>query len=231
MRVLVVEDEAKIASFIARAFEEEAYESVVAKDGETALALAKSEGFDLVVLDIMLPGIDGFAVLKELRARKLRMPVIVLTARDAVADRVRGLDLGADDYLAKPFSVEELLARSRALIRRSAGVEDKLRLADLELDRSSLKVSRAGKTIELTKREFALLDYLLQSPGRIATRSMIAEHVWGIDFDSGTNTIDVYIKYLRDKIDSGFDKKLIKTIRGRGYAIEDPDSGDPEGGS
>ena len=221
MRVLIVEDEAKIASFIARAFEEEAYESVMAKDGESALALASGEGFDLVALDVMLPGIDGFAVLKKLRACKLRMPVIMLTARDAVADRVRGLDLGADDYLAKPFSVEELLARSRALIRRSAGVEDKLRLADLELDRTSLKVSRAGKPIELTKREFALLEYLLQNPGRIATRSMIAEHVWGIDFDSGTNTIDVYIKYLRDKIDSGFDKKLIKTVRGRGYSIED----------
>jgi len=221
MRVLIVEDEAKIASFIARAFEEEAYESVIAKDGEKALALASGECFDLLALDIMLPGIDGFAVLKELRERKLRMPVIMLTARDAVADRVRGLDLGADDYLAKPFSVEELLARSRALIRRSAGVEDKLRLADLELDRTSLKVSRAGKPIELTKREFALLEYLLQNPGRIATRSMIAEHVWGIDFDSGTNTIDVYIKYLRDKVDSGFDKKLIKTVRGRGYSIED----------
>ena len=221
MRVLIVEDEAKIASFIARAFEEEAYESVIAKDGESALALASGESFDLVALDVMLPGIDGFAVLKELRERKLRMPVIMLTARDAVADRVRGLDLGADDYLAKPFSVEELLARSRALIRRSAGVEDKLRLADLELDRASLKVSRAGKPIELTNREFSLLEYLLQSPGRVATRSMIAEHVWGIDFDSGTNTIDVYIKYLRDKIDSGFDKKLIKTVRGRGYSIED----------
>lgn len=221
MRVLIVEDEAKIASFIARAFEEEAYESVIAKDGESALALASGESFDLVALDVMLPGIDGFAVLKELRSRRLRMPVIMLTARDAVADRVRGLDLGADDYLAKPFSVEELLARSRALIRRSAGVEDKLRLADLELDRASLKVSRAGKPIELTNREFSLLEYLLQSPGRVATRSMIAEHVWGIDFDSGTNTIDVYIKYLRDKIDSGFDKKLIKTVRGRGYSIED----------
>ena len=221
MRVLIVEDEAKIASFIARAFEEEAYESVIAKDGERALVLASGEGFDLLALDVMLPGIDGFAVLKELRARKLRVPVIMLTARDAVADRVRGLDLGADDYLAKPFSVEELLARSRALIRRSAGVEDKLCLADLELDRASLRVSRAGKPIELTKREFALLEYLLQNQGRIATRSMIAEHVWGIDFDSGTNTIDVYIKYLRDKVDSGFDKKLIKTVRGRGYSIED----------
>jgi DNA-binding response OmpR family regulator len=229
MRVLIVEDEAKIASFIARAFEEEAYESVVVKDGENALALASCEGFDLVALDVMLPGIDGFAVLKELRFRKLRMPVIMLTARDAVADRVRGLDLGADDYLTKPFSVEELLARSRALIRRSAGVEDKLRLADLELDRTSLKVSRAGKPIELTNREFALLEYLLQSPGRIATRSMIAEHVWGIDFDSGTNTIDVYIKYLRDKIDSGFDKKLIKTVRGRGYSIEDSPPNSPGG--
>jgi DNA-binding response OmpR family regulator len=230
MRVLVVEDEAKIASFIARAFEEEAYASVVARDGESAVALASGESFDLVVLDVMLPGIDGFAVVKELRRRKLRVPVMMLTARDSVADRVLGLDSGADDYLAKPFSVEELLARSRALIRRSAGVDEKLRLADLELDRASLKVSRAGRPIELTNREFALLEYLLQSPGRIATRSMIAEHVWGIDFDSGTNTIDVYIKYLRDKVDSGFDKKLIKTIRGRGYAIEDAPPGAPGGG-
>jgi len=221
MRILVVEDEAKIASFIARAFEEEAYEPVVARDGEAALALARAESFDLVTLDVMLPGIDGFAVVKAIREWKLHIPIMLLTARDSVPDRVRGLDLGADDYLVKPFSVEELLARSRALIRRSAGVEDRLRLADLELDRSSLKVSRAGQAIELTKREFALLEYLMQSPGRIATRSMIAEHVWGIDFDSGTNTIDVYIKYLRDKIDSGFDKKLIKTVRGRGYAIED----------
>jgi Response regulators consisting of a CheY-like receiver domain and a winged-helix DNA-binding domain len=221
MRVLVVEDEAKIASFIARAFEEEAYEPVVAADGESALALASGESFDLVVLDVMLPGIDGFEVVRRIRGRKLRVPVLMLTARDSVSDKVRGLDSGADDYLAKPFSVEELLARARALMRRSAGVEDKLRLADLELDRASLKVSRSGRQIDLTKREFALLEYLMQCPGRIATRSMIAEHVWGIDFDSGTNTIDVYIKYLRDKVDSGFDKKLIKTVRGRGYSIED----------
>jgi DNA-binding response OmpR family regulator len=218
--VLIVEDEAKIASFIARAFGEEAFEALVAHDGEEALALARGEGFDLLVLDVMLPGKDGFAVLAELRARKNKAPVIMLTARDSVADKVRGLDLGADDYLAKPFSIEELLARARALLRRSAGVEDLLRLADLELDRASLRVARGGKPIELTRREFALLEYLLQSPGRVATRSMIAEHVWGIDFDSGTNTIDVYIKYLRDKIDADFEPKLIKTVRGRGYTME-----------
>lgn len=226
MRVLVVEDEAKIASFIARAFTEDAYEAVVARDGEAGLALAGSESFDLIVLDVMLPGMDGFAVLSRLRGSsdhaglKSKVPVIMLTARDSVGDKVKGLDLGADDYLAKPFSVEELLARGRALIRRSASVEDVLRADDLVLDRRTLRVERAGKPIELSRREYALLEYLLECPGRIATRSMIAEHVWGIDFDSGTNTIDVYIKYLRDKVDSGFERKLIRTIRGRGYAIE-----------
>jgi DNA-binding response OmpR family regulator len=221
MRVLVVEDEAKIANFIARALEEDAYETAIARDGESALALFAANCFDLVVLDVMLPGIDGFEVVRRLRERKVRTPVVMLTARDSVADKVRGLDSGADDYIAKPFSIEELLARARALIRRSAGTDDTLRVADLELDRAKFTVKRAGRTIELTRREFALLEYLLQIPGRIATRSMIAEHVWGIDFDSGTNTIDVYIKYLRDKIDSGFDPKLIKTVRGRGYTIED----------
>jgi DNA-binding response OmpR family regulator len=221
MRVLIVEDESKIAGFLAQAFQEEFYEAAVAGDGESALALIRGEVFDLVVLDVMLPGLDGFSVLREIRSLKLAVPVMMLTARDSVGDKVRGLDLGADDYLAKPFSVEELLARARALIRRSSTVEDVLRVADLELDRRTLSAARGGKKIELTRREYALLEYLLQSPGRIATRSMIAEHVWGIDFDSGTNTIDVYIKYLRDKIDSGFDQKLIKTVRGRGYTIED----------
>lgn len=220
MRVLIVEDEAKIASFLERAFREEAWEAAVAKDGETALALARSEAFDLAVLDVMLPGIDGFEVLKGLRALRRGMAVIMLTARDSVVDKVRGLDLGADDYLAKPFSVEELLARMRALVRRSTGSDDILELAGLSLDRRTQRVTRAGREIELTRREFALLEYLLETPGRIATRSMIAEHVWGIDFDPGTNTIDVYIKYLRDKIDAGFEPKLIKTIRGRGYTIE-----------
>jgi two-component system copper resistance phosphate regulon response regulator CusR len=220
MRILIVEDEAKIASFLERAFREEAWEAAVAKDGEAALALARSEAFDLAVLDVMLPGMDGFEVLKGLRALKRGMAVIMLTARDSVLDKVRGLDLGADDYLAKPFSVEELLARIRALARRSTGREDLVELAGLSLDRRTQRVMRGGREIELTRREFALLDYLLETPGRIATRSMIAEHVWGIDFDPGTNTIDVYIKYLRDKIDAGFEPKLIKTLRGRGYTIE-----------
>jgi len=221
MRVLIVEDEGKIAGFLAQAFQEEFYEAAVAGDGESALALIRGESFDLIVLDVMLPGMDGFAVLRELRASKLKVPVMMLTARDTVGDKVQGLDLGADDYLAKPFSVEELLARARALLRRSSTTDEVLRVADLELNRRTLSAARGGKKIELTRREYALLEYLLQTPGRIATRSMIAEHVWGIDFDSGTNTIDVYIKYLRDKIDSGFDKKLIKTVRGRGYTIEE----------
>jgi DNA-binding response OmpR family regulator len=219
MRVLIVEDEAKIADFVARAFGEDGWETETAGDGESALALLRAEKFDLAVLDVMLPGMDGFSVLGSLRAADSKVPVIMLTARDSIGDKVHGLDIGADDYLAKPFSIEELLARARALIRRRAEARDVLRVADLELDRRTLKVSRGDRVIDLSKREFALLDYLLQVPGRTATRSMIAEHVWGTDFDSGTNTIDVYIKYLRDKIDSGFEKKLIKTIRGQGYSI------------
>jgi len=219
LRVLIIEDEAKIAGFLQRGFREEAWEAEIARNGESGLTLAMIESFDLVVLDVMLPAMDGFSVLSKLRAAGKKFPIIMLTALGTVPDRIRGLNLGADDYLAKPFSFDELIARARAVMRRSIGVEDVLRVGDLSLDRKTLVVERCGRLIELSNREYALLEYLMSRPGMVSTRAMIAEHVWGIDFDTFTNTIDVYIKYLRDKVEQVGCPRLLKTIRGRGYTI------------
>ncbi len=221
MRILVVEDERKVAGFIRQGLVEEGHSVELAGDGDTALELAAGgPPYDLVVLDVMLPGRDGLSVLKSLRARQVKTPVLLLTARDRVADKVTGLDLGADDYLSKPFAFEEFLARVRALLRRGPSArEPVLRVADLSLDPATRVVTRGGRRITLTAREYALLEYFLANAGRVLTRPRIAQHVWGIDFDSESNIIDVYIGYLRRKIDGDGERRLLHTVRGAGYML------------
>jgi two-component system copper resistance phosphate regulon response regulator CusR len=221
MRILVVEDDRKVASFIRQGLEEEGYAVDVAPDGAAAVDLALGgTPYDLVVLDIMLPKRDGFAVLRALREYRMSAPVLVLTARDRVPDRVTGLDLGADDYLTKPFVFEEFLARVRALLRRATAQRTPtLELADLQLDPATRRVTRAGRAITLTAREYALLEYFLRNVGRVLTRPMLAEHVWGIDFDPESNVIDVYVGYLRRKIDLPGETRLLHTTRGTGYVM------------
>jgi DNA-binding response OmpR family regulator len=226
MRILVVEDERKVANFIRQGLEEEGHTVEVAADGATALDLVVGGlPYDLVVLDLMIPERDGFAVLRTARGRRVDTPVLILTARDGVSDKVTGLDLGADDYLTKPFAFEEFLARVRALLRRSSPQRAPvLRLADLTLDPSTREVSRGTRKIVLTTREYALLEYFLRNTGRVLTRPMIAEHVWGLDFDPESNIIDVYVGYLRRKIDGDGERRLLHTIRGAGYAMRVEDA-------
>jgi heavy metal response regulator len=221
MRILIVEDEKKIAGFIKRGLKEEGYAVDAAGDGDEGYELASVNDYDLIVLDIMLPKCDGITLCKKLRADKLATPIIMLTAKTTVHDKVTGLDAGANDYLTKPFAFEELLARMRVLLRKSVQPATQLQVADLLLDLLSHKVTRADREIVLSSREFALLEYLMRNAGAVVTRTMISEHVWDIDFDTSTNVIDVYINYLRNKIDVDFDKKLIQTIRGRGYTLKD----------
>jgi len=220
-----VEDERKVASFIRQGLEEEGHAVEVAADGASALELVLAEpGYDLIVLDVMLPKRDGLDVLKTLRGRGVTTPVLILTARDAVVDKVAGLDLGADDYLTKPFAFEELLARARALLRR--GTDQRaavLRLADLSLDPATREATRGTRRIALTAREYSLLDYFMRHAGRLLTRPMIAEHVWGLDFDAESNIIDVYIGYLRRKIDAPGEARLLHTVRGSGYVLKAED--------
>lgn len=221
MRILLVEDDRKVASFIRKGLTEEGYAVDVASDGETGLAMGLDRLHDVIVLDVMLPGKPGFQVVRELRQAKVTTPVLLLTAREAVEDKVHGLDAGADDYLTKPFAFAELLARVRALLRRgTAARAPVLQVADLSLDPATRTVMRGGEAISLTNREFALLEYLLRNAGRVLTRTMIAEHVWDYSFDSGTNVIDVYVNYLRKKIDAGRERKLIHTVRGVGYVLK-----------
>ena len=221
MRILVVEDERKVASFLRQGLEEEGHAVEVAGDGAAALeAVDAAGGFDLVVLDVMLPKRDGFDVLKTLRRQKVRTPVLMLTARDGVADKVAGLDGGADDYLTKPFAFEEFLARVRALLRRGASQPAPLlKLADLTLDPATREVTRGSRRIVLTAREHALLEYFLRNVGRVLTRPMIAQHVWGLDFDPESNIVDVYVGYLRRKIDGDGEPRLLHTLRGAGYRL------------
>ncbi len=220
MRVLIIEDETKIALFMKRGLKEEGYAVDVSKDGEEGYARAAVEDYDVVILDIMLPGMDGLTILRKLRKKKPSLPVIMVTARSSVDDRVKGLDLGADDYITKPFAFEELLARIRAQLRKNVRQDTKITYADLELDTKTHKVRRAGREIELSNKEYALLEYLLINAGNTVTRATISAHVWNINFDTSTNVIDVYINYLRKKIDHGHDRKLIHTLRGWGYTLK-----------
>lgn len=223
MRVLLVEDEPAIADFIVRGLTEQGYAVDRAADGAAALELMLVGEFDVVLLDIMLPGVDGLEVCRVMRTRGVRTPVLMLTARDAVEDRVRGLDTGADDYLVKPFAFTELVARIRALSRREPGVlAPVLRVGDLELDTTTRRASRGGRNIECTTKEYALLEYMMRNPNRVLTRTMISERVWNYDTFNVANVIDVYIGHLRRKIDDGEDVKLIHTVRGAGYRIAVP---------
>ncbi len=222
MHILVVEDEAKVASFIRRGLEAEHYSVDITSDGEAGLTQVFDQDYDLIILDVMLPKRDGLSVLQEMRRHNLRVPVLMLTARDTVVDKVEALDRGADDYLTKPFAFEELLARIRALLRRGSQTQAAvLTLADLRLDPVSREITRAGKRIELTAKEFALLEFFLHQPGRVLSRVVIAQHVWGVDFDTFTNVIDVYVNYVRKKIDADFSPKLIHTVRGVGYVLKE----------
>jgi len=220
MRVLVVEDEKRIAEFVRNGLGEHGYAVDVARDGEEALDWADIADFDVIVLDVMLPVRNGVDVCRTLRMRGLRTPILMLTARDAVEDRVLGLDSGADDYLVKPFAFAELVARLRALTRREPQVRSPvLRLGDLVLDSTTREVTRGGRLVDVTTKEYTLLEYLMRNPNQVLTRTMIAEHVWNYDFDNATNVIDVHIKNLRRKVDDPFPTKLIQTIRGAGYRI------------
>jgi DNA-binding response OmpR family regulator len=224
MHLLVVEDERKVASFIQRGLEAAHYAVDVEHEGEAGLKRLLERDYDLLILDVMLPRLDGLSLMREIRRRRIEVPVLLLTARVTVADRVMGLDLGADDYLTKPFAFEELLARVRALLRRGGGAPAPLAIADLRLDPSSREVSRAGKRIELTPKEFALLEFFLRRREQVLSRAVIAQHVWGVHYDTFTNVIDVYVNYLRKKIDSGFKPKLIHSVRGVGYVLREEPS-------
>ena len=222
MRILIVEDEPKTAGYTQKGLAEHGFVVDVAINGVDGKHLALSTDYDLIVLDVMLPGADGWEVLQEIR-RKKQTPVLFLTARDNLADRVKGLDLGADDYLVKPFAFSELLARVRTVLRRGSGQTGEiLRIADLEIDPRRHWVSRSGRMVELTAKEFVLLEYLVRHGGEVLSRTLIAENVWDMNFDSDTNVVDVAIRRLRAKIDDPFEKKLLRTIRGVGYVLEDP---------
>jgi DNA-binding response OmpR family regulator len=222
MTILVVEDEIKIIRFIKKGLEMEHYTVEVAYDGEEALEKAGINSYDLIILDIMIPKVDGVSVCKKIRDDKVETPIIMLTAKDTVEDRIRGLDAGADDYLIKPFSFGELVARIRALLRREKTVKStKLQVGDLTLNPATHEVFRGDEEIQLSSKEYRLLDYMMRRPGHVCTRTMIGEHIWGYNFTDDSNVIDVYISYLRRKIDSGFKTKLIYTIRDVGYKIQD----------
>ncbi len=222
MRILVIEDDSALASYIRKGLESEHYAVDVALDGEQGALMASDFNYDLLLLDLNLPKLDGISVLRSVRPGKPQLPVLVVTARAGVEERVHALDSGADDCINKPFSYSELSARVRALLRRGRpSVESVLRVADLHLDRVERRVERAGRNIELTAKEFALLEYLMRNAGRRITRSMIIEHVWNINFDTCTNVVDVYINYLRKKVDQGASYPLIHTVRGVGYQLSD----------
>jgi two-component system, OmpR family, copper resistance phosphate regulon response regulator CusR len=223
MRLLLAEDDQPLANFLRKGLEAEQYAVDVTGDGEDARLMASEYDYDLVILDVNLPGASGLDVLSHVRTRKPNLPVLLLTGHSRVEDRIRGLDLGADDYLTKPFSFSELAARVRALLRRSARpLQTELRVDNLVLSRVEHKVVRGDRNIELTPKEFALLEYLMRNAGRPVSRAMIIEHVWNLGFDSMTNVVDVYINYLRKKVDEGFERKLIRTVRGLGYQIGAP---------
>ncbi|HEY1238912.1 MAG TPA: response regulator transcription factor [Bryobacteraceae bacterium] len=223
MRILVVEDEKRIADFLSRGLQGAGYAVDIAPTGSQALDCIHATDYDLVVLDLMLPDMDGLQVLQKVRNRQPGPPMLILSARGGLDDRVKGLEQGADDYLVKPFAFVELLARVRALLRRGQPAPEKLQVSDLSLDCIRRKVARAGETIELAPKEFGILEYMMRNKGRPLSRTMIVEHVWDMDYDGLTNIVDVYIRHLRSKIDDRFPVKLIQTVRGIGYMIEGPD--------
>jgi DNA-binding response OmpR family regulator len=223
VRILVVEDERRLAAVLKQGLEEHGYAVDAVFDGEAGLHLATVEPYDLVLLDVMLPLLDGYAVCRRLRTHRRNVPVLLLTARDAVDDRVAGLDSGADDYLTKPFAFRELLARMRALLRRDAPSRDPLlRVADLTVDTVSHEVRRAGRAVALTSKEYAILEYFMRHPNRVLTRAQIAEHVWDFDFVSVSNVVDVYLGYLRRKLGDDREPRLLRTVRGTGYQLKVP---------
>ena len=220
MRILIVEDEKKVARFLQQGLEAEHYTVEVEHDGVAGEARATAEQFDLIILDIQLPKKDGLAVLKQLRADQVRTPVLMLTAKTSTENKVEGLDAGADDYLTKPFSFEELVARVRSLLRRgAAGKSTTLKVDNLHLDTVTHKARRGDRAIDLTAREYALLEYFMRNVNSVLSRTVISEQIWNYNFDTGTNVVDVYINHLRAKIDDGFEKKLLQTVRGVGYAM------------
>jgi two-component system, OmpR family, copper resistance phosphate regulon response regulator CusR len=220
MHILLVEDETKVASFIKRGLEAASYSVDVEHDGAAGFKRLLERDYDLIILDVMLPRLDGLSLMKEIRQRQINIPVLLLTARVTVADKVIGLDLGADNYLTRPFVFEELLARVRALLRRGASAPAVLTAADLRLDPATREVTRGGKRIDLTPKEYALLEFLLRRHDQVLSRAVIAQHVWGVNYDTFTNVIDVYVNYLRNKIDNGYQVKLIHSVRGVGYVLK-----------
>jgi DNA-binding response OmpR family regulator len=228
VRILIVEDERRMANYIGRALTEEAFAVDIASDGPKGLELARTYEYDAIVLDLMLPRLDGLSVCRSLRGEGRKTPVLILSARDMVEDRVRGLDAGADDYLVKPFAIVELTARLRALQRRrqATGPGVMLVVGDLKMDPSARTVSRAGRAISLTAKEYALLEYFMRRAGSVLTRTMIAEHVWDFTFDHASNVVDVYVKHLRGKIDVAGEPSLIQAVRGVGYVLRDPQHAD-----
>jgi DNA-binding response OmpR family regulator len=223
MRILLVDDEVKFSTVLRSGLEEHGYAVDLAHDGEQGYQLACIEPYDLVILDVMLPVVDGLQVCRRLRADRCNVPILMLTARDAVDDRVAGLDCGADDYLTKPFAFRELLARSRALLRRDGNGRDPvLRVADLELDTVSHGVRRSGRKVDLTSKEYAILEYFARNPNRVLTRAQIAEHVWDYDFVAMSNVVDVYVGYLRRKLGDDREPRLLHTVRGTGYQLKQP---------
>src|SRR5271170_7446058 len=223
MRILVVEDEKRIADFLSRGLESGGYAVDVAADGAAAMDMVHATEYDLIVLDLGLPDVDGLSVLQKVRNRKTNPPVLILSARDAVDDRVKGLELGADDYLVKPFAFVELLARVRVLLRRGQPTPEKLQVGELHLDCIRRKVTRSGDNIDLAPKEFSILEYMMRNRGRPLSRTMIVEHVWDMDYDGLTNIVDVYIRHLRSKIDDKFTVKMIHTVRGIGYMLDTPE--------
>jgi two-component system copper resistance phosphate regulon response regulator CusR len=222
MRILLVEDEKKVADIIARGLKAERYAVDVCLDGQQGWETAKANDYDLIILDLMLPGLSGTEILERVRSKNTQVPILILTARDHMEDKVSNFEKGADDYLTKPFAFAELLVRLKALLRRGpVNRSSVLRVGDLEMDRLSQKVKRAGKKIELTGKEYALLEYLATHPGRVFSRTMIIEHVWDQSFQGLTNIVDVYVRHLREKLDDPFEHKLLHTVRGAGYSLSD----------